>query len=100
MNGARDSSFIGQECDAFVTVTRRKNFTKDDFLAFTNKRGWEAGSRLEQIAEQNHKEAPSNGLEEKFSQGLSVVKVDCSRMTGVMESKTLFVKDGSFLREV
>lgn len=100
MRGARDSSFIGQESDAFVTVTRRKNFSVEDFAQISDKRGWEIASRLQEITDRNHREAPATGMEEKFSQGLAVVKVDCSRMSGVMESRTLFVKNGHFLEEV
>lgn len=101
MRGARDSTFIGQESDAFISVTRRKNFTTDEFAEIGKKRGIDVRMKLELVTEKNHAEFPADaGMDDKYSQGLAVVKVDCSRMTGVFESRTLFVKDGNFLKEV
>ncbi len=97
MRGARDSSFIGQECDAFVVVTRKKNYTEKEFEEISRKRGAHEAVRLKSILNSNSREV---GWEDDYSQGLAIVKVDCSRMSGAFEAKTLFCKDGDFLVEV
>lgn len=96
MRGARDSSFIGQECDAFLVVTRKKNFTEKDFDEVKKRRGASEALRLQSELTDLERSAP---WEEEYSQGLAVVKVDCSRMSGAFEAKTLFRKRGDFLVE-
>lgn len=96
MRGARDSSFIGQECDAFVSVTRKKNFTDKDFTEVKKRRGEIVALQLQDELSEMEKNA---SWDDEYSHGLSVVKVDCSRMSGAFEARTLFRKRGDFLVE-
>lgn len=95
-HGARDSSFISQECDAFVVVTRRKNFNQEDFNHLKRKRP-DTGPLIERELSDIEVNA---GLEHEYSQGLAVVKVDVSRMSGEFGAKTTFRKVGEFLEEL
>lgn len=93
VSGMRDSSFIGQESDGTIIVTRRENYGAADLKAFEDKYGAE---RVRKVL------APAVGfdLDDKYSAGLSVVKVACHRRTGVFDAKKLFRKVDNFLEEV
>lgn len=97
MNRARDSSFISQECDAFIVVSRRKNFNDVDFKDTAIKRG---ENYAEDLRYQLEMTAHNAEEDDAYSQGLALVKVECSRMSGTFGSRTLFRKAGEFLEEV
>lgn len=97
MRGARDSSFIGQECDAFIVASRRKNFGEADFKEISAKRG---NDTAESLRYKLNIQSAQAEYEDEYSQGLAVVKVECSRMSGAFKIKILYRKEGNFLVEV
>jgi len=91
----RDSSFIGQECDSTILVSRRKNFTDKEFSEIGSKYGQEREDSLRlQLG------FMEGDKEDNYSQGLATVQLAYSRRTGVYEYKKLFRKSGHFMEEI
>lgn len=90
LGNIRDSSFVAQESDATIVIWRRENFAPIDFAELAKKYGEERVKNLGLIDQG----------EDKYSSGLSMVKIACHRRTGVMDAKKLFRKHGNFLEEV
>lgn len=86
----RDSSFVAQEADAVVVVSRMENLDESDLVDYKTKFGDEIADRL--------RADPYS--EDKFSANLALVKIACHRRTGVYEWKKLFQKRGEFMEEV
>jgi replicative DNA helicase len=92
INTIRDSSFITQESDATIVVSRRKNLNKSDLQDFIAKYGEE---RVQRVM------APVlSEFDDEYSAGLAWVKIGCHRRTGVWDVKKTFKKNGDFLEEV
>lgn len=89
ISGIRDSSFVAQEADSVVIVSRVQNYSPIDMVDFRVKYGDEKADLIE----------PPNDLD-KFSAGLALVNVSRTRRTGSFDSKKLFQKRGEFLVEV
>lgn len=87
----RDSSFVGQESDATIVVSRRKNLNDAELKEIEAKRG---PFLMEQL------KTAQDGGEDEFSGGFCVVKVEVHRRTGVFGWKKLFRKNGNWTEEV
>jgi archaellum biogenesis ATPase FlaH len=83
---------IGQDSDATIVVMRKENLTKVELMDFIAKAG-EEKSRLVIPP-------PDAGLDDNFSAGLAIVKVDCHRRTGYRRWKKLFRKVGDWMVEI
>lgn len=91
LSNIRDSSFVGQESDSTIIVSRRKNLDAVEMVDAVNKLG-DAADILR---------PPADAFQDDpFSSGLAVVKVACHRKTGVYDWKKMFQKRGDFLVEV
>lgn len=92
LSNIRDSSFVSQEADAVVVVSRRENLSELDIAEIASRDGdWKA----EQL-----KAPPTGAYDDKYSAGLAVVKVEVHRRTGVFGWKKLFQKRGEWMVEV
>ena len=92
LQNIRDSSFVGQESDATIVVSRRENLNEAELKEIEAKRG-------EFVAEQL-RVAQEGGGEDKCSGGFCVVKVEVHRRTGVFGWRKLFRKNGHWTEEV
>jgi hypothetical protein len=81
----RDSSFVGQESDSLVTVTRRKDFDGEEALEIPTE-------KLSKLA--------SKVYDDNFSQSLAIVGIERARRTGTYECRKIFYKSGDFLEEL
>lgn len=92
IDGIRDSSFVAQESDATIIVSRRKNFTALEVRDIELKTGEEISALLK----------PPENMDEidEYSSGLAIVTIECHRRTGVYHWKKLFQKRGEFMEEV
>lgn len=88
----RDSSFVAQESDATVIVSRRENYNPVELNDVANMKGEIYAELLRPPADASP--------DDKFSAGLSLVKIDCHRRTGTYRWKKLFQKRGDWLEEV
>lgn len=84
----RDSTFIGQESDATITVMRRKNLDAADLQEYCG--GDVLKEQLLTPIDEN----------DSYSAQLATVKIDCHRRTGAWQWKKLFQKRGDFFEEV
>ncbi len=94
-----NSSFVGQECDSVIIVSRQKN--PEDLVDYwdklTNKIGPEKATAIrEKIQEKIDKGDP----DDKYSAGLATVSIDRARRSGTYEYKKSFQKRGEFLEEL
>jgi len=88
IDSIRDSSFVAQESDATIIVSRRKNLDAVELHDV----GEELSRKLK---------APDDApFEDKFSAQLALVKIECHRRTGVFQWKKLYQKRGEFFEEV
>jgi replicative DNA helicase len=94
IHGLRDSSFVAQECDAVVVVSRRQNMSTKDLATYREKYGEERLSKFFPPALTGY------DIEDEYSAGLAVVKVACHRRTGVYDAKKMFKKVGNFMEEI
>jgi len=92
IDSIRDSSFVGQESDSTIIVSRRKNFNTVELREI----------EMKGILDPSINLSPPDGSDEEdeFSSGLAVVKIECHRRTGVYHWKKLFQKRGEFMEEV
>lgn len=90
LGNIRDSSFISQEADSVIIVSRRENYNQVELKDFEMRYGEEKLFRIK----------PPEGSEDKYSSNLAFVKIECSRRTGVFEYRKLFQKVGHFMEEV
>jgi len=91
MDTLRDSSFVSQESDSTIIVSRRKNLDEVELKDYEMIHGPDFVLGLK---------PPPSIEENEYSAGLAIVKVDCHRRTGVYQWKKLFQKRGSFMEEV
>ena len=84
IDSIRDSSFVGQESDSIVIVSRRKDFNSDE---------------IGEMDEMQKMKLPLKDFEDEYSQGLALVTIERTRRTGTYEYKKLFIKRGEFLEE-
>jgi replicative DNA helicase len=84
IDSIRDSSFVGQEADSIIIVSRRKDLTSDE---------------LEEVDPEKVLSLPLRNVEDNYSQGLALVTIERTRRTGTYEYKKLFIKRGEFLEE-
>lgn len=91
LGGIRDSSFVSQEADMVVIVSRKEDYGPKDIEKYSSKYGYERVEKLFPVPDT---------IDDKYSQGLAQVKVACTRRTGVFDFKKLFKKVGNFLEEV
>lgn len=91
VGGIRDSSFVAQESDASIIVSRKENLDGPDLHEYETKYGFE-------LADQLRPSGPFS--DDKYSANLALVKIACNRRTGVFDWKKLFQKRGEFLEEV
>lgn len=92
LHSIRDSSFIAQEADSIITVSRRENYNAAELKEFESKYGEGRSMILRSLCE--------NQYEDNFSAGLAIVGIERTRRTGVYEYKKLFRKNGDFMEEV
>lgn len=88
----RDSSFVAQEADSIIAVTRRENYNATELKEFEAKFGEGRAMILRALCEGEY--------EDPYSAGLAIVSIERTRRTGVYEYKKLFRKNGDFLEEV
>lgn len=88
----RDSSFVAQEADSILAVTRRQNYNAVELKDYEMKYGEERGEFLRTLCTQDP--------EDSYSAGLAVVSIERTRRTGVFEYSKLFRKNGEFLEEI
>lgn len=91
MDTLRDSSFVSQESDSTIIVSRRKNLDEVEVRDYESTYGADFVSDLK---------PPVSVEKNEYSAGLAIVKVDCHRRTGVYQWKKLFQKRGNFMEEV
>lgn len=89
----RDSSFVAQEADSIITVSRCKNYNAVELIDFEKTHGEEKRFMLESLIN------PLNA-EDNYSMRLAIVSIERTRRTGVFEFKKLFIKKDQFLEEV
>jgi replicative DNA helicase len=88
IDSIRDSSFVAQESDATIIVSRRKNLDAVELH--------DVGEELAQKLK-----APEDApTEDRFSAQLALIKIECHRRTGVFQWKKLYQKRGEFFEEV
>lgn len=88
----RDSSFVAQEADSVIVVSRRKNLDPVEFIDFRRNYGDEKADKVS---------IKDNAfIEDEYSQGLCVVSIERARRSGVFEYKKLFKKTGHFMEEI
>lgn len=93
----RDSSFIGQECDSVIVVTRKKNFSTEELIDIQANQG----DKYEEIVRRNMIVQPlCDGEGNKYSAGFATVRIDVNRRTGVFDWVKTFQKNGDFLEEI
>ena len=93
VNTIRDSSFIAQESDSIITVTRKKNSSSKEEEKIRAKCGDEFMDML-------LKKIDPADVDDEYSMGLSLVSIERTRRTGVFDYKKLFWKSGRFLEEI
>jgi replicative DNA helicase len=89
----RDSSFVAQEADSVIIVTRRKNYGQDEKEKLKKKYGED--KFLSVI-----KPEDEGDIDDPYSAGFAIVTIERTRRTGIFEAKKLFQKVGHFLQEV
>lgn len=114
--GMRDSSFIGQESDMTIIVSRKKNLSIPDWNDYKTA----AEERLERTIQQfsfevaeaarNHHRKKIRDIEavmddesrksDEYSCGFATVKVAVSRRSGAYDWAKLFRKKGHFMEEM
>ena len=92
LGNIRDSSFVGQESDATIVVSRRENLNDVELKEIESKSG---PFKMELL-----RTAQENAGLDKFSGGLAVVKIECHRRTGVFGWKKMFRKNGPWVEEL
>lgn len=90
IGGIRDSSFIAQESDGVIVVSRRENYSPIDLSDFRIKYGEEKADKI----------VPPADSDDKYSANLAIVKVEVARRTGAFDYKKLFRKNGEFMEEI
>lgn len=95
----RDSSFVGQESDGVIVVSRKKNYNAVELKDIEIQRGEEIAGKIRPPVKSldDHEFDPEM---DEYSAGLAVVQIAYTRRSGVFNSKKLFVKKGSFVEEV
>lgn len=98
MDSIRDSSFIAQEADSVVVVSRMKN--PDDWIKFkesvARRLGDDGAAKIMDGLRERIDADPDN----QYASNLCTVSIACSRRTGVYEYKKTFQKNGEFLTEI
>lgn len=92
LSNIRDSSFVGQESDATIVVSRRANLNEAELKEVESRSG-AFKAELLRVAQQG-------GGDDKFSGGLAVVKIECHRRTGVFGWRKMFRKNGHWVEEL
>ena len=92
LSNIRDSSFVGQESDATIIVSRRENFDCIELEDYTKAYQEKHGKNPDFVQ-------PKDG-EDRFSANLAIVKVSCHRRTGVYDWKKLFRKNGHIMEQL
>jgi len=96
LGNIRDSSFVGQESDATIIVSRTENLDEADLKEIAAKQGeWKAAILRPPINESADLYSP-----DKYSACLATVEIAVHRRTGVFGWKKLFRKNGHFMEEV
>lgn len=90
LNNIRDSSFISQEADTVIIVSRRKNLSNVDIKDYLIKYGEDKLFKI----------TPPAGSDDEYSANLAIIKVAVCRRTGVFDAKKLFKKVGHFMEEI
>lgn len=90
----RDSSFIAQEADSTIVVSRAKNYDEVEIHDFENR--CQDPRKIELLRAAHAKP----DVLDDFSAGLAIVKVDDNRRTGAYRAKKLYIKQGDFLEEL
>lgn len=94
IGGIRDSSFVGQEADSVLLVSRVKNFNNEQFAAIEKRYG---ADRMYQLQDIQNK---TDRLDDDYSAGFSKVTIARTRRTGVFDVARTFRKNGDFLEEI
>lgn len=90
LSGIRDSSFVAQEADMVIVVSRHKNFDPVDLIDYGLKHGAQKQLRV----------TPPPGVDDDYSAQLAMVNIECARRSGAFKTKKLFKKIGHFLEEI
>ena len=88
----RDSSFIGQESDSTIVVTRRKNMDNIEIQDYS--------INYPDVNELLLFPPAGSSDDDQYSANLAIVKVEVHRRTGVYDWKKLFKKSGDFMEEI
>lgn len=86
------SAAIGQDTDSTIVVSRKENYNAVEMQDIEIKDP-ESASKIRLYDNME-------SVEDKYSMGLTIVKVECHRRTGIYKWKKLFQKRGHFLEEV
>lgn len=94
----RDSSFIGQECDSVIVVSRKKNYTQKELDKIMER----DLNKYASIKERNTRVQAYFDAEDEnpYSAGFCKVRVDVNRRTGVYGWEKIFQKSGNWLEEI
>lgn len=90
LSNMRDSSFIGQESDTTIVVSRRKDFDEVEVKDYE--------SKYQKVI--SNLFSPGKRQSDEYSQGLATIKIECHRRTGVFDWRKTFRKNGHFLEEL
>lgn len=96
-NSLRDSSFIAQESDATIIVSRKKNFDEADMNKLEQKQPSKYQRYCDRVMTRNEQGIEAEDI---YSMGLALVTIDCARRTGTYEFKKVFQKVGEFMEEL
>jgi len=92
LGNLRDSSFIAQEADAVLIVSRKENLSPIELNDIRTKHGGAKASALTPPETDDE-------FQDKFSAGLAIVKVAVHRRTSVFDWKKMFQKRGEWMEE-
>ena len=99
VDGIRDSSFVAQEADSVIVVSRQKN--PEDLLEYWDKLSEKIGpERATTLRDKIQERMEAADIDDKYSAGLATVSIERARRAGTYEWKKTFQKNGEFLTEL
>ncbi len=90
INTIRDSSFVAQESDSIIVVSRRKDLDDVELIDIRGRHGDFKKNELEDMKVDG----------KNYSMNLAIVSIERARRTGTFEFKKLFQKRGEFMEEL
>lgn len=90
LEGIRDSTFIAQEADNVIIVSRRKDFSNSDLMTLSAEAQTRVNARMAELPDPN----------DPFRHGFAIVQIAKARRSGTYRWPKLFQKVGNYVEEV